>query len=71
MAEAAADFAMQVLRPGGAFLCKVFQGGTEGTLLAELKRHFAKVVHAKPKASRAESAELYVVATGYKGRASP
>jgi 23S rRNA (uridine2552-2'-O)-methyltransferase len=71
MAEAAADFAMQVLRPGGAFLCKVFQGGTEGTLLAELKRHFAKVVHAKPKASRAESAELYVVATGYKGRSSP
>jgi len=68
MAEAAADFAMAVLKPGGAFLCKVFQGGTEGALLAELKRRFAKVVHAKPKASRAESAELYVVATGYKGR---
>lgn len=67
MAETAADFAMKVLKPGGTFLCKVFQGGTEGDLLALLKRSFAKVVHAKPKASRAESAELYVVATGFKG----
>jgi len=67
MAETAADFAMKVLKPGGAFLCKVFQGGTEGELLTQLKQRFAKVVHAKPKASRAESAELYVVATGYKG----
>jgi len=68
LAELAADFAAEVLKPGGAFLCKVFQGGTEAHLLGELKRRFAKVIHAKPKASRAESAELYVLATGFKGR---
>lgn len=70
LAEAAADFVGDVLAPGGAFVCKVFQGGTERELLAMLKRGFATVRHVKPKASRAESAELYVVALGFKGRYS-
>lgn len=70
LAEAALDFAIDVLAPGGSFVCKVFQGGTEGELLARLKANFAAVKHAKPKASRAESAEVYVVATGFKGRAA-
>jgi len=69
LVELAIDFARQVLAPGGAFIAKVFQGGTEGTLLAELKRDFATVRHVKPQASRADSAELYVVATGFRGRA--
>ena len=69
LAEAAALFAREVLRPGGTFLCKVLQGGTEGALLADLKRDFATVRHIKPQASRADSAELYVVATGFRGRA--
>jgi 23S rRNA (uridine2552-2'-O)-methyltransferase len=56
-----------VLRPGGAFVAKVFQGGATGDLLAALKRAFATVRHAKPAASRAESAETYVVATGFRG----
>lgn len=56
-----------MLAPGGSFVCKVFQGGTEGDLLALLKANFASVKHVKPKASRAESAEIYVVATGFKG----
>ena len=68
LAEAAADFARDVLQPGGAFLAKVLQGGTEATLLADLKRDFASVKHVKPAASRADSAELYVLATGYRGR---
>jgi 23S rRNA (uridine2552-2'-O)-methyltransferase len=67
--EAAAEFAREVLAPGGAFLAKVIQGGTEGTLLAALKRDFASVKHVKPSASRADSAELYVLATGFRGRA--
>jgi 23S rRNA U2552 (ribose-2'-O)-methylase RlmE/FtsJ len=67
LAEAAALFAREVLRPGGAFLCKVLQGGTEGDLLATLKRDFAVVRHVKPAASRADSAELYVLATGFRG----
>ena len=67
LAEAAADFARQVLAPGGAFLCKVLQGGTEATLLAELKRDFASVKHVKPPASRADSAELYLLAKGFCG----
>jgi 23S rRNA (uridine2552-2'-O)-methyltransferase len=67
LAEDAFAFAASVLRPGGAFVAKVFQGGTEGTLLAELKRAFTTVRHAKPAASRAESAETYVVATGFRG----
>jgi 23S rRNA (uridine2552-2'-O)-methyltransferase len=66
LAETAADFAREVLAPGGAFLCKVLQGGTETALLAQLKRDFASVKHVKPAASRADSAELYLLATGYR-----
>jgi len=69
LAEAAADFAREVLAPGGAFLCKVLQGGTEATLLAALKRDFSSVKHIKPAASRTDSAELYLLATGFRGRA--
>ena len=69
LAEAAAEFAREVLAPGGAFLCKVLQGGTETALLAALKRDFAGVKHVKPAASRADSAELYLLATGFRGRA--
>ena len=68
LAETATLFAREVLKPGGAFLCKVLQGGTEGTLLADLKRDFATVKHVKPSASRSDSAELYVLATGFRGR---
>jgi 23S rRNA (uridine2552-2'-O)-methyltransferase len=68
LVELAIDFARKVLAPGGSFVAKVFQGGTEGTLLTELKRDFAVVRHVKPQASRADSAELYVVATGFRGR---
>jgi 23S rRNA (uridine2552-2'-O)-methyltransferase len=67
LAEAAADFAGEVLAPGGAFLCKVLQGGTEASLLAKLKQDFSSVKHVKPAASRADSAELYLLATGYRG----
>jgi 23S rRNA (uridine2552-2'-O)-methyltransferase len=67
LAELAAAFACDVLAPGGAFLCKVLQGGTEASLLAELKRDFASVKHVKPAASRAESAELYLLAIGFRG----
>jgi 23S rRNA (uridine2552-2'-O)-methyltransferase len=67
LAEAAHLFATEILAPGGTFIAKVFQGGTEGQLLAALKRDFATVRHAKPPASRAESAEVYVVAQGFKG----
>ncbi len=70
LAEAAYDFARAALVPGGIFLCKVFQGGAEGDLLAALKRDFTTVRHAKPPASRAESAEVYVVAMGFRGRSS-
>ena len=66
LVEAAADFAREVLKPGGAFLAKVIQGGTEGELLASLKRDFASVKHVKPAASRSDSAELYVLASGYR-----
>jgi 23S rRNA (uridine2552-2'-O)-methyltransferase len=66
LVETAAQFAGEVLRPGGAFLAKVLQGGTEPSLLAELKRHFAEVRHVKPAASRADSAELYLLATGFR-----
>jgi 23S rRNA (uridine2552-2'-O)-methyltransferase len=66
LAEAAAEFAREVLGPGGAFLCKVLQGGTEGALLTQLKKDFAKVQHVKPPASRADSAELYLLATGFR-----
>ena len=67
LAEAAADFAAQVLRPGGCFLAKVLQGGTERDLLQTLRRNFTKVHHVKPPASRADSAELYVLAMGFRG----
>jgi 23S rRNA (uridine2552-2'-O)-methyltransferase len=68
LAEAAAEFAREVLKPGGVFLAKVLQGGTEGQLLASLKRDFASVKHVKPAASRSDSAELYVLATGFRGQ---
>lgn len=70
LAEAAIEFACEVLTPGGAFLSKVFQGGTESDLLALLKKDFATVRHIKPPSSRAESAELYVLATGFRGRSA-
>jgi 23S rRNA (uridine2552-2'-O)-methyltransferase len=70
LAETAADFAREVLAPGGAFLCKVLQGGTETTLLASLKRDFASVKHVKPAASRTDSAELYLLAMGFRGSAT-
>jgi 23S rRNA (uridine2552-2'-O)-methyltransferase len=70
LAEAAAEFAREVLKPGGAFLCKVLQGGTEATLLTQLKRDFASVKHVKPAASRTDSAELYLLATGFRGSRS-
>ena len=66
LAELALHFAVEVLAPGGAFVAKVFQGGTERTLLDQLKQRFATVRHAKPPASRKESSELYVVATGFR-----
>jgi 23S rRNA (uridine2552-2'-O)-methyltransferase len=59
---------VEVLAPGGAFLAKVFQGGTEGDVLTLLKRDFAVVKHLKPAASRAGSSEMYVLATGFRGR---
>jgi 23S rRNA (uridine2552-2'-O)-methyltransferase len=68
LAEMALDFAVRVLAPGGAFVAKVFQGGSEKQILDVLKRNFANVRHAKPPSSRKESSELYVVATGFKGR---
>ncbi len=67
LAEAAAHFARDVLGPGGSFVCKVLQGGTEAALLAELKRDFSSVKHIKPPASRSDSAELYLLARGFRG----
>ncbi|MCH8168403.1 MAG: RlmE family RNA methyltransferase [Proteobacteria bacterium] len=67
LAETAAQFAFEVLAPGGVLVAKVLQGGTEAALLALLKRHFAKVQHFKPPASRKDSAEMFVVATGFRG----
>ena len=67
LAEAAHDFARSVLKPGGAFVAKVLRGGTERTLLDRLKKDFEKVRHVKPEASRSDSAEMYVVATGFRG----
>jgi 23S rRNA (uridine2552-2'-O)-methyltransferase len=69
LAELAAAFAREVLAPDGAFVAKVFQGGSERAMLEALKRDFASVRHAKPPASRKESSELYVVATGFRGDA--
>jgi len=68
LVEAAAEFAREVLKPGGVFLAKVIQGGTESELLAALKHDFASVKHVKPAASRTDSAELYVLASGFRGR---
>ena len=67
LVELAAHFAVEVLAPGGTFIAKVFQGGTEHELLAMLKQNFATTIHAKPKASRQDSAETYLVARGFKG----
>jgi 23S rRNA (uridine2552-2'-O)-methyltransferase len=67
LVEAGAEFAREVLKPGGAFLTKVLQGGTDAALLAALKRDFASVKHVKPQASRSDSAELYLLATGFRG----
>ena len=66
LVEAAYDLAKDILAPGGSFVAKVFQGGTEADLLADMKRRFATVRHAKPPASRAESAETFVVAMGFR-----
>ena len=65
--ETAYAFACEILNPNGTFVAKIFQGGTEQNLLNEMKRHFKTVKHAKPPASRKESSEFYVVATGFKG----
>lgn len=69
LCEAALDFALEVLKPGGVFLAKVLQGGAERDLVDTLNRNFATVRHVKPKASRADSAEMYVLAMGFRGRA--
>jgi 23S rRNA (uridine2552-2'-O)-methyltransferase len=69
LVEAAAEFAREILAPGGVFLAKVLQGGTENAVLAQLKRDFASVKHVKPAASRADSSELYLLATGFRGGA--
>jgi 23S rRNA (uridine2552-2'-O)-methyltransferase len=70
LAEVAADFAMAVLRPGGHFLAKTFQGGTEAALLDALKKNFRSIHHVKPPASRDESVELYLLAKDFRGRTS-
>ncbi|NDB67477.1 MAG: RlmE family RNA methyltransferase [Methylocystaceae bacterium] len=70
LAELALEFAVDVLAPGGFFVAKVLQGGTEGQVLTKLKRDFTLVRHVKPAASRADSAELYVLATGFRGNKS-
>ena len=70
LAELALEFAVDILAPGGFFVAKVLQGGTEGQVLTKLKRDFTLVRHVKPAASRADSAELYVLATGFRGNKS-
>jgi len=69
LVEAGLQFAVEVLRPGGAYVAKVLAGGADNQLVAEMKRHFATVKHAKPPASRKDSSEWYVVAQGFKGAA--
>ncbi len=71
MCETALEFAREVLAPGGTFLAKVLRGGTETQMLNDMKRDFDKVRHVKPPASRADSAELYVMATGFRGGQAP
>jgi 23S rRNA (uridine2552-2'-O)-methyltransferase len=68
LVEAGLEFACEVLRPGGAYVAKVLAGGADNNLVAQLKRHFATVKHAKPPASRKGSSEWYVIAQGFKGR---
>jgi 23S rRNA (uridine2552-2'-O)-methyltransferase len=68
LAELAVDFAGEVLAPGGFFLCKLFQGGDTATLITGMKRDFTQVRHVKPAASRADSSELYVLATGFRAQ---
>ena len=67
LVEAGLHFAIEILRPGGAFVAKVLAGGADSNLVAELKRHFTAVKHAKPPASRKGSSEWYVIAQGFKG----
>jgi 23S rRNA (uridine2552-2'-O)-methyltransferase len=67
LVEAGLEFAREILRPGGAYVAKVLAGGADNNLVAELKRHFTSVKHAKPPASRKDSSEWYVVAQGFKG----
>lgn len=71
LVELGLEFAKEVLKPGGTYVAKVLAGGTDNALLAELKRHFATVKHAKPPASRKDSSEWYVVAQGFKGVREP
>lgn len=66
LVEAAFEFALEVLKPGGTFVAKAWQGGTEHKLLERIKKHFVSVKHAKPKSSRQDSAETFVVAQGFK-----
>jgi 23S rRNA (uridine2552-2'-O)-methyltransferase len=68
LVEAGLEFATEVLKPGGAYVAKVLAGGADNNLVAELKRHFTTVKHAKPPASRKDSSEWYVIAQGFKGR---
>jgi 23S rRNA (uridine2552-2'-O)-methyltransferase len=68
LAEIAHESAVQLLAPGGSFVCKVLQGGAQGDLLVALKRDFATVRHVKPPASRADSSEVYLVAQGFRAR---
>jgi len=70
LVEAGLEFAKEVLRPGGAYVAKVLAGGADNQLVAEMKRHFTTVKHAKPPASRKDSSEWYVVAQGFKGGGS-
>lgn len=71
LVETAAAFAYEVLAPGGGFVAKVLAGGADSMLVAELKRHFTNVKHAKPPASRKDSSEWYVIAQGFKGQNQP
>jgi 23S rRNA (uridine2552-2'-O)-methyltransferase len=70
LVETAAAFATEVLKPGGAFLAKTFQSGADAELMAQLKRDYASVRHVKPAASRQDSSERYVLATGFRGAAT-
>jgi 23S rRNA (uridine2552-2'-O)-methyltransferase len=71
LVEAGMLFATEILRPGGAYVAKVLAGGADHHLVAELKRHFTTVKHAKPPASRKDSSEWYVIAQGFKGTPAP